>query len=673
MPHLLELHRATTARCWPNDHTILISHTAGGILSSLTGRLPRPPRARRSRTATCARQQHRARSSSRARSATGPIRRSATHAPAEHGRPGRHRTSRRPGSPYTRAGCDVGAVATANIVLENTGTGPSGDVTKVFGNRARRSSPRRRPRPRPRRARPRAPRRRPTSSASRSTARRARPLCASGQADLLPAEPGGYAGFNGLFGAQAINPLLTGQPATRRRSPTCSASPITDPFGQPGFPGFDGMSAAVSLAYVAAMQEHGIPVTYAYISDAHDFHGVAGNAHTAYGPGSAGYVAAAARPTTTRSPRSSRASQPTASTRRNTLFVFTVDEGDHFVGGTPDPRLRRRQHAVRLGPNQVGEINANIDTLVTHQFPALARAVPRRRGAERVHRARRRRADVLPREEGHGRRPARRRPTRDTRTFERDVADAHGGQPVHGQHRPADGARWPTRPGMKALHMFTAGDPARNADVRVLRRRELLPHRLPVQRPARPASTRRSPGTTATSRPEIATHLARLRRPRRAQPRRVERLDRSRRRAADDAEPARAQRRLRPRRRRRAVLPRGLGAAAVAARRTGRRCCSSTPPTSSWTRRSGSSERTSSGRRTAALASGSSTSDTKYTATESKISTLTAQRDDLAAQIQGVLDGAEFGGQTLNDRQALSLSVQAGALILRASLLAALG
>ena len=62
-------------------------------------------------------------------------------------------------------------------------------------------------------------------------------------------------------------------------------NPIVDPFNQAGFPGFDGMSAAVSLAYVAAMQEHGIPVTYAYISDAHDFHGVAGNAHVAYGPG----------------------------------------------------------------------------------------------------------------------------------------------------------------------------------------------------------------------------------------------------------------------------------------------------------------------------------------------------------------------------------------------------
>ena len=40
----------------------------------------------------------------------------------------------------------------------------------------------------------------------------------------------------------------------------------------------------VSLAYTAAMQEKGVPVTYAYISDAHDFHGVAGNAHDGVRP-----------------------------------------------------------------------------------------------------------------------------------------------------------------------------------------------------------------------------------------------------------------------------------------------------------------------------------------------------------------------------------------------------
>src|SRR5258708_4047314 len=39
--------------------------------------------------------------------------------------------------------------------------------------------------------------------------------------------------------------------------------------------------------------------------------------------------------------------------------------------------------------SQVGELNANIDTLVTHQFPALAEVLGHRR-TEHVHRARRR-------------------------------------------------------------------------------------------------------------------------------------------------------------------------------------------------------------------------------------------------------------------------------------------
>ena len=69
-----------------------------------------------------------------------------------------------------------------------------------------------------------------------------------------------------------------------------SGNVIQDATGHIGFPGFDGMEATVSLSYVAQMQEAGIPITYAYISDAHDGHGTSGNVHFAYGPGEAGYV-----------------------------------------------------------------------------------------------------------------------------------------------------------------------------------------------------------------------------------------------------------------------------------------------------------------------------------------------------------------------------------------------
>src|SRR5262249_57305765 len=49
---------------------------------------------------------------------------------------GAPKTTPAPWVPYTRAGCDFGAVASANIVLENTGTGPGGGITKGFRTRA---------------------------------------------------------------------------------------------------------------------------------------------------------------------------------------------------------------------------------------------------------------------------------------------------------------------------------------------------------------------------------------------------------------------------------------------------------------------------------------------------------------------------------------------------------
>jgi len=144
---------------------------------------------------------------------------------------------------------------------------------------------------------------------------------------------------------------------------------ITDPFGQLGFPGFDGMSAAVSLGYVLQMLKADIPVVFAYISDAHDDHGVAGNQHIAFGPGSAGYVQQLHDYDTVFAAFFAGLAAE-GITKDNTLFVFTVDEGDHFVGvakagcdGVTTPCV--------YGANEVGEINANIDTLVANHFPSL--------------------------------------------------------------------------------------------------------------------------------------------------------------------------------------------------------------------------------------------------------------------------------------------------------------
>lgn len=278
-PSLLEFIR-DNGTLLTNDHTILISHTGGGILSSLTGVYPD----RHGQTVS----NSYVRTSSSGSfsfpssfgywtdvvSAAGTPTVPNMVTPEGHNAPA-------PWVPYTRAGCDVGAVAAANIVLENTGTGATGDITKVFGSGS------------PQWNEAAASAAAPAGTPARAKAQtdfvgfaihcaQGSPACAAGQDDLLPDEPGGYTGFKGLFGAQQVNPLLTGQPATAPLTDLLG-QPITDPFGQPGFPGFDGMSAAVTLAYVAAMQERGVPVTFAYISDAHDFHGVAGNQHVAFG------------------------------------------------------------------------------------------------------------------------------------------------------------------------------------------------------------------------------------------------------------------------------------------------------------------------------------------------------------------------------------------------------
>src|SRR5262249_19064017 len=108
-------------------------------------------------------------------------------------------------------------------------------------------------------------------------------LCSStahARPDNLPDEPDGYSGYMGLFGHK----YLAAQISPNKLLTDLNGNAIQDPKGHSGFPGPDSMSASVSLSYVAAMQEHGVPVTYAYISDAHDARPKGG----AYGPGQAG-------------------------------------------------------------------------------------------------------------------------------------------------------------------------------------------------------------------------------------------------------------------------------------------------------------------------------------------------------------------------------------------------
>ena len=141
---------------------------------------------------------------------------------------------------------------------------------------------------------------------------------------------------------------------------------IQDATGHIGFPGFDGVEATVTLSWVAQMQEAGIPVTYAYISDAHDEHGTSGNIHFAYGPGEAGYVQQLQEYDMAFQKFFDRLAADGIN-KSNTLFVFTVDEGDHFVGDPPTPEGCDGINTP-CTYNRVGEINADLRRMIYTQF-----------------------------------------------------------------------------------------------------------------------------------------------------------------------------------------------------------------------------------------------------------------------------------------------------------------
>jgi hypothetical protein len=545
MPHLLDFMKSN-GTLLTNDHTILISHTGGGILSSLTGVYPD----RHGQTV----------SNSYVRTSTtggfsfpstfgywtDPV--SAANTPTV---PNMITPSGlippAPWVPFTRAGCDWGGIATANTVLENnssvfvnggptplsanaaigdttiligsttgfrvgavitigsgadaetatvaaiapfgsppsltltsgltkghaagavvygpTPTNPNGDMTKVFGEGT------------PEWIEGRASQISLPNTAGRALAQtdfvgfsihcaQGSATCASGQSDVLPDEPGGYTGFKALHGAQHIDPLLTGHPASVAVT-GLDGNPIVDPFGQPGFPGFDGVSAAVSLAYTAEMQEAGVPVTFSYISDAHDNHGNAGNIHVAYGPGSAGYVAQLKAYDDAFAAFFSRLAADGIN-KSNTMFVFTVDEGDHFVGSEPSNpgcdgvTTPCDWDSLQSGHARVGELNANIATLVANQFPASLSSQFQGSTAPNAFTVHGDDAPTfyLARKGDGGGQLGQTNPL--NRAFEREVAKLTAVNQYTGATDTlmvamADQAE------MKLLHMYTTGDPARNA------------------------------------------------------------------------------------------------------------------------------------------------------------------------------------------------------------------
>jgi hypothetical protein len=435
MPHLLNFIK-DNGTLLTNDHTVLISHTATGILSTLTGVYPDRmgiPIANSFRYFTPA-------GTSRTGVSfaywTAPL-----FDPAGPPFPPPAQTDLTPEMinengkiapapwvPYTRDGCDFGSVATANTILENTGI----DVPTVFGA----NSP----------------------EAAEVAANPGQAFadfvgigvhCAQGSAvcagsdharpDLLPDEPGGYNGFSGLFGAKYVDPVIhPGGPMT-----DLSGNVIQDSTGHVGFPGFDGMEATVSLSWIAQMQEAGIPVTYGYISDAHDGHGNAGNIHFAYAPGEAGYVQQLHDYDVAFEQFFNRLAADGIN-KSNTLFLFTVDEGDHFAGSQPNnPGCDGVTVACDYTGKPVGEINGDLRRMIRTQYGDTTSFTVHSDDAPNVY------IDGNPS-----------RTAAVSRNLEREMAGLHWLNPYTGadQHNIMVALADPVE--MKTLHMVTA-DPAR--------------------------------------------------------------------------------------------------------------------------------------------------------------------------------------------------------------------
>src|SRR5256884_4243919 len=255
-----------------------------------------------------------------------------------------------PWVPYTRAGCNFGAVGTANIELERIA-----NVATVYGAGS-----------------PEAIQASDTSDngQAKTTAdfigvaihcAKAATLCVSthrGVADSLPAEPGGYGGFNGLFGHKYVAPQISPSLPMRDLDGNVIANIAPDGTPYAGFPGFNGTTAAVSLAYVAAMQEHGVPITTAYLSAVHE------KADTGLGPGDPDYEQNLRRYDEAFGKFFSRLAADGIN-KSNTLFVVTADEKDHFGGvGPSNPGCNGVVVTRIYDPSKLGSVEVAVDTLL---------------------------------------------------------------------------------------------------------------------------------------------------------------------------------------------------------------------------------------------------------------------------------------------------------------------
>jgi hypothetical protein len=479
-----------------------------------------------------------------------------------------------------------------------------------------------------------------------------------GAADLLPQEPNGYVGFNGIFGHKYVVPALTG------------GSTLNDLNGNPinGFPGFGSISPAQTLAYVATMLENGVPIVFSYISDAHDCHNCPQS--MAFGPGESAYVSQLQAYDAGFNLFFQRLANEGIDAN-NTLFVVASDEQDHFVGGPAAPANCDGVNVACTytyadGSRSVGEIQADLQGLYNQQFPSL---VPDLNNASNIFDFH---FDMAPTFTFKGFGPLDNGDVTALRPFERAAAQLTATSPITGNTDNLS-LYLVDRVGMKALHMIT-GDPFRTPNFVMFGNPNYYFQGNNCSNSGNPRTSCivvQAPGFAWNHggvAPEINTTWVGLAGP----GVRHNGIDNFT--WADETD-------VRPTILALAglqddyvsdgrVLVEGLNSSAVppamnsplfrALAATYKQLNAPLGVFGQGTLRVS----------TVALTSGSSAADSKYQALESKLTTLTTQRDSVAESIRTVLDGVEFHGQTLDPLRAIRLLLQAGGVLVEMGFLA---
>jgi hypothetical protein len=267
-----------------------------------------------------------------------------------------------PWVPYTRAGCNFGSAAAADTELENTVP----DVPLVFGANSPEAKEAENPK---------------LANKAEADYMGLSVHCAQGSAicgsarggvpDLLSNEPGGYSGYSALFGNKFIQPVISPSGPVRDLNGTV----IKDSSGDIGFPGYDGMIGPVGLAYTLDMQTHGIPVTFTYLSDVHD----SWTTGAGLGSGTPTYQSQLQRENAAFG-TFFKDLAAAGITKANTLFVITADEGDHFVGSSPTPSDCNGV-TITCSYSKVGEVDGNLTGMlaakgITTPFDVHADSAP---------------------------------------------------------------------------------------------------------------------------------------------------------------------------------------------------------------------------------------------------------------------------------------------------------